>query len=178
MEDQTEVWKEIEGYEGIYEVSNLGRIRSLPRKGRKQIKVLCPSPNTDGYLLVQLRRDGKRKSCLVHRLVLGAFDPIIDTTLEGNHKDLDVTNNKLSNLEWCTPKENSEHYWVTADTSDRNTPKGEDHHLSVLNIDTVKEIRRLWDENIIKSKSEIGRLFGVGESTVRQVINRVTWKDV
>ena len=61
MVKEIEIWKEIEGYEGFYSASNLGRIKSLPRRGRKSEKILNPSPNTTGYLAVQLRKDGKRK---------------------------------------------------------------------------------------------------------------------
>jgi len=173
-----EEWKGIEGYEGIYSVSNLGRVKSLPRVGRKKELILVPTPNTGGYLTVQLRKEGGRKCFLVHRLVMQAFIPTQES-LEVNHKDFDITNNKISNLEWATPKENSEHYWRESNLEDRlPTPKGEEHHLSVLTRDAVLEIRRLWETKEVTNKSELGRMFGVKENTIRQVVNRITWKDI
>jgi hypothetical protein len=98
---------------------------------------------------------------------------------EVNHKDFDIANNKISNLEWVTPKENSEHYWRETNLEDRlPTPKRESHHLSVLTKENVLEIRRLWETKEVTNKSEIGRMFGVKENTIRQVVNRITWKDI
>lgn len=173
-----EEWKGIVDYEGCYQVSNLGRVKSLPRKWRLKEIVIKSSPNTVGYLIVNLYKDGKRKSFLVHRLVLQSFNPT-NSEMEVNHKDLNIVNNVLSNLEWCTPKENSDHYWNTADKEKRlPTPSGESHHLSRLDAAKVKEIRRLWEENIISNKSEIARMFGVADGTIRQILNKVTWKDI
>lgn len=173
-----EEWKDIEGYEGIYTVSNLGRVKSLPRRGRKSEKILSPSANTTGYLVVQLRKDNQRKSMLVHRLVMQAFSPVSEY-LEVNHKDFDITNNKLTNLEWVTPRENTDHYWTGANLEERlPTPKGENHHLAVVTAEIVKEIRRLWDTGEVTNKSLLAKMFGIGESTVRQIVNRVTWKDI
>ena|SRR6186713_240768 len=93
-----EVWKEIDGYEN-YSVSNLGRIR----KGNYIMSLV---DNGLGYKHLKLRRDGKRKSFYVHRLVMIAFSPIDFSGLEVNHIDHDKSNNKLDNLEWVTHKEN------------------------------------------------------------------------
>lgn len=173
-----EEWKEIKDYEGIYSVSNLGRVKSLQRVGRKSELILTPTPTTTGYLVVQLRKDKQRKSFLVHRLVMETFNPASEY-YEVNHKDFDITNNKISNLEWVTPKENSEHYWRESNLEDRlPTPKGELHHLSVLTKESVLEIRRLWETKEVTNKSELGRMFGVKENTIRQVVNRTTWKDI
>lgn len=103
-----EQWKSITGYEGLYEVSSLGRVRSL-WDGRLQIhrtKVLKPMKNKCGYLFVVLFKNGERKMFRVHRLVSEAF---IDNPLnkqEVNHKDEDKTNNRVDNLEWMTRNEN------------------------------------------------------------------------
>lgn len=175
---EEEVWKPIKGYENSYAVSNLGRVKSLPRKGRKQELILTPSPNTTGYLLVQLRKDNVRKSLLVHRLVMETFNPTTEL-YEVNHKDFDTTNNKISNLEWCTRLENSAHYWENTDLEARlPTPKGETHHLSVLTEELAMQIRELWDSGEVTNKTELGRMFGVKENTIRQVVNRVTWNSI
>lgn len=109
-----EIWKAIEGYEGKYEVSNLGRVRSLDRKvatvhsAMRTIKGKTLVPWTDkyGYLHVNLWCECKMKSQMVHRLVAGAFIPNPDNMPEVNHKDEDKQNNRADNLEWCNTRYN------------------------------------------------------------------------
>ena len=114
-----EKWKDIKGYENIYQVSNLGRIRSLDRIyvqpsrwGTSMLKkykgkVLNPTDNGNGYLIISLRDDNrKRKSFYVHRLVAEHFLDNPNNLPEVNHKDEDKTNNFVENLEWCTASYN------------------------------------------------------------------------
>ena len=101
-----EIWEDIEGYEGIYQVSSLGKVKSLNFNHTKKEKILKPFFNRDGYLSVNLYKEGKRKQYLVHRLVAKVFIPNPENKLEVNHKDEDKTNNKVENLEWVTSKEN------------------------------------------------------------------------
>ena len=111
-----EIWRNIEGYEGSYEVSNLGRVRSVDRcivmsDGRKQIKkgkMLAQVKRRRGqdYLSVGLWKNNRLKSCLVHRLVAKAFIPAVENKEFINHKDENQENNCVSNLEWCTALEN------------------------------------------------------------------------
>lgn len=108
-----EEWKDIEGYEGYYKVSNLGRIKSLPRfrgNGNKgycvKEKIRSAGKDKDGYLQVDLFLDKKRKMHKVHRLVAKAFIPNPDNLPSVNHKDEDKSNNVASNLEWCTQQYN------------------------------------------------------------------------
>ena len=111
-----EIWKDIKGYEGYYQVSNIGRVRSLDRyvattgnpSGRRLIKgkikkqTLKTCGRDDGYYYVMLSKNNTDKSYLVHRLVAEAFIPNIDNLPCINHKDEDKTNNNIDNLEWCT----------------------------------------------------------------------------
>lgn len=99
-----ERWAPVRGFEGLYEVSDLGRVK---RCG--SAKCLKPMPNTKGYPSVDLKDHGRRKYAVVHRLVAETFIPKPDNKPQVNHKDGDKTNNAVSNLEWCTGLENIRH---------------------------------------------------------------------
>lgn len=97
-----EIWRDIEGYEGRYQVSNLGNVRSLNYNHRGIVKNLRQAEMSGGYLLVELSTGGKGKTFLVHRLVASAFIPNPDNHPEVNHKDENKRHNNANNLEWCT----------------------------------------------------------------------------
>lgn len=107
---RTEIWRDIAGYEGLYQVSNLGRVKSLGN-GRtcKTSRILKFIKTKVGYLYVQLCKDGKRKGFRVNRLVAEAFIPNTDGKPEVNHIDEDKANNSVENLEWVWPKDNINH---------------------------------------------------------------------
>lgn len=179
MEPDVEIWKDIEGYSG-YQVSNLGRVKSLVKAYRRNEIILKGSPNTTGYILVQLYPKPKeRKSLLVHRLVMLTFqpNPVMDE-LEVNHIDLDTTNNKMSNLEWVTPKENKDHYLASDKFKNTvaNIPCGVDQHLSKLTEEQVLEIRKLYEANQHGSKKNLRNMFGVSEPCIRDILKGHTWK--
>ena len=100
-----EIWRPIEGYEGLYEVSNTGLIRSLDRfvgnRNRIKGKILSIKIEKNGYCSVALSKYGKMKRYLVHRLVAQEFIPNTEGLPQVNHKDEDKTNNRVENLEWC-----------------------------------------------------------------------------
>ncbi|MBI6042188.1 NUMOD4 domain-containing protein [Clostridium perfringens] len=102
-----EIWKDIEGYEGLYQVSNMGRVKSLNynRTGKERLMKL--SLKSTGYLIVKLCKEGKEKKYLIHRLVAIAFLDNPQGLPEVNHKDEDKTNNNADNLEWCNGEYNS-----------------------------------------------------------------------
>ena len=120
-----EIWRTAivngEVYEGLYKVSNLGKILSLNYRNTGKADLMTPSDNGHGYFQVGLRKNGETNWCLVHRLVAETFLPNPENKPEVNHKDEDKTNNfvflnedgsvdkEKSNLEWSTPKENSNH---------------------------------------------------------------------
>ena len=99
-----EQWKDISGYEGIYEVSNHGDVRNIV-SGR----TLCHRNNGNGYVRIELWKDHKGRKFYVHRLVAEAFIPKPEGCTEVNHKDLNRANNAVSNLEWVTSSENTRH---------------------------------------------------------------------
>ena len=105
-----EVWRTIVGYEGLYAISNMGRVKSLNYGRTGKEKILRPCKDKDNYLQVGLYKGGKPKWYTVHRLVLSTFNPCENMDeLQVNHIDENKENNNLSNLEWCTCKENCNH---------------------------------------------------------------------
>lgn len=110
-----EIWKDIKDYEGIYQISNLGRVKSMPRKiiykDKKHYKILPERvmswcDNGNGYKCVYLKKNGKRKIAYIHRLVANAFIENKENKKYINHKDYNPCNNRFDNLEWCSQKEN------------------------------------------------------------------------
>lgn len=104
-----EEWKDIANFEGLYQVSNLGRVKSLPKvgSGGHNGVILSPSKDKDGYLLVYLYASRKRVACKVHRLVAKAFIPNPYSFPQVNHKDEVKDNNCFTNLEWCSSSYNN-----------------------------------------------------------------------
>ena len=111
-----EIWKPIKNYEGCYEISNLGRVKSLSRqvKGGRTTEelILKPIKNSHGYLQVDLCLNGKMKHHKIHRLVAEAFISKDDDTKNTvNHKDYNKHNNCVDNLEWLSNRENVQDYF-------------------------------------------------------------------
>lgn len=117
MNATDETWKDIKDYEGMYQVSDLGRVKSLSRitkkKGgkisyRQPEKILSFYKTNTGYVMVHLYKDGKNKHNLVSRLVAQAFIPNPDNLPEVDHINHNLENNKPLNLRWCTPSQNKQ----------------------------------------------------------------------
>lgn len=96
-----EIWKDIEGYEGKYQVSNLGRVKSLLKNGVNRERIMKQQKDKDGYMRIKLRKSKTQKLYGVHRLVAFAFIPNENNLPMVNHKDEDKANNFANNLEWC-----------------------------------------------------------------------------
>lgn len=133
-----EVWRDIIGYEGLYQVSNIGNVKTLYREyspnGAKRFteeKILKSSKHL-GYLRVGLSCNGKFKTLLIHRLVALAFIPCVNNKLEVNHIDGDKSNNKINNLEWCNRNENLIHSFKNGLSKSR---KLEEHKMAKIVLD-------------------------------------------
>lgn len=172
-----EVWKDILGYEGIYQVSNFGKVKSLKRATKnqhgKQEIILKQRTHRDGYLRVNLKKEGKMKVQTVHRLVASAFLDNENNLVAVNHIDGDKTNNKLSNLEWCSIGENTKHAYKKglADAA-----RGQNSSRSKLRERDVERIYFLYFEKQIRPV-EIAKKFEVSRRCIEKIVNFETWTD-
>jgi len=135
-----ETWKAIEDYEGIYEVSDVGRVRVIVKRHSVSPHVLNPSSDRYGYKRVNLQVNSIRKGFAVHRLVAGAFIGYCPKDMEVNHKDGDKTNNHIGNLEYTTHVENIRHSFRELGRA-RTVPRGEDAGMAKLTYGKVTEIK-------------------------------------
>lgn len=145
----TEEWRDIVGYEGRYQVSNLGRVMTLGTgQTHKEKKILRTSTSHGRYLIVALTKDGKTKSHTVHRLVAMAFIPNEDETkTQLDHIDGDSFNNKVDNLRWCTGKENCQNPITLKRKSESKKGKLNPNHLSNLVGERREKFMRTIKEN-------------------------------
>ena len=114
-----EIWRDIEGYEGLYQISNLGNVKSLNYNKTGKEKILKNGKDRGGYLQVNLWKNGNGKNYLIHRLVAEAFLPNSDNKPEIDHINTNKTDNRICNLRWCTHKENSNNS-LTIDKMSKN----------------------------------------------------------
>lgn len=167
-----EKWKEIKGYEGYYEVSNMGNVRSMSRyvnhhRGGKRLMKGRPralGDNGNGYLFVPLTKEGRSKNTYVHRLVAEAFLIKSDKQFV-NHINGDKTDNRVDNLEWCTRRENMSH---AKENGLMNY--GEKHHNTRLTNIQAGEIRAMWHICGF-SMSKIAEIYNCSSSAVWRIVN-------
>lgn len=171
-----ERWKPVVGYEGIYEVSDRGRLKSLQRvimDGRLRRERFLEGSPSNGRILVNLSRDGTVEVKLLYRLVLEAFVGLCPSGMDACHfPDPDPKNNNLSNLRWGTPKENAK----DRDKHGR-TARGESHGCAKLTESDVRRIRKLVEKSGLTYK-QIGERFGVTTTPIFFIAKRKTWKHV
>lgn len=179
MQTQEEIWKDIIGFEGYYQVNPKGFVKSVSKKlpnknGFRTTKerIIANSDNGSGYFVCCLSKNNKRSSVLLHRIVAINFIPNPYNLPEVNHKDGDKSNNSVGNLEWCTRKENIEHSWK----NNLTTCIGEGHHNSKLDNNIVIDIRKKYASGDY-SYSKIAKELGINMFTVRNVVKRYTWNN-
>lgn len=178
-----EIWKDINGYNGMYQVSNLGRVKSLDRKrycGHKNSepqlikgRILKQRYDRAGYIRVKLSKNSTSKLVTLHRLLAVNFIDNPYNKPNVNHIDGDKSNNSLDNLEWCTQKENVQHSFKTGLSKAR---KGEKNNLSKLKENDIKEIRKLHRQKM--TQTEISKMFNVSIANISEIVNYKTWKEV
>ena len=158
-----ETWKSIAGYEGLYEVSDLGRVKSL-WYGKE--KILKPQKNTGGYLHVDLYKDGKVKHTLVHRIVADTFIPNPNNLKTVNHKDEIKSNNSASNLEWMSLEDN-----LNYGTHNKRVSEANINHPSLSK--KVKMLEKKTGELLatFPSTNEADRVTGIYKSCISECCN-------
>lgn len=160
-----EIWKDINGFEGLYKVSSLGRVKSLGNgkstcTNYKQERILKANIKKNGYVHIKLNKNGKRYYYSIHRLVADNFLINHENKREVNHKDGNKLNNELSNLEWVTTSENQKHaYQKCLQVAIKDKDNKQSISIVQLNLDGT--FVKKWD-SIKQVKREIGlNSFGI-----------------
>lgn len=171
--DITEVWKDIEGYEGLYAVSNYGRVKSLRRN-----TILKKRTTKDGYIKVTLTVNYKAKDFTVHRLVAKAFieNANAEKNSTVNHIDGNKENNHFSNLEWVDRKEQLYHAYKLGL---KKPMAGVDNPHHKLSEDDIRFIRSHYKRNSRDYNTvTLGKMFGVDNSIIGKVVHNTSYKNV
>jgi hypothetical protein len=174
-----EVWKDVNGYEGYYQISSHGNVKSIDRyvkhnhdrlriqKGRTIKQAL----NQDKYYCFSLSKDGNSKIVLTHRIVAKMFIENLNNYKIVNHKDGNKLNCNYWNLEWCTTQENTEHARIND-----LVPFGEKHGMSKLTDIQVNEIREKYKPNGVYSSYKLAKEYKVSRTLINLVVSKKIWK--
>lgn len=173
-----ETWKDIKGYEGIYQVSDCGRVKSFPRNGTRinTEKILHQSFTADGYKRVRLLHGEKDRTRTVHRLVAEHFIPNDNPKLTVNHKDGDKTNNRVENLEWVDRSEQMLHAYKLGL---KQSAKGTKNTQAKLTKEQVEYIRRVYKRQSTEFGTvALAKKFGVSNRVIGLICRGLSYKDV
>lgn len=146
---ELEEWRDIKGYKGLYQISNLGRVKNI-KSGRN----LMGGINSDGYYTVLLRKKLKAKSFKIHRLVAAAFISNPENKPQVNHKNGNKIDNKVTNLEWVTCKENVRHAWNNKLSKGKYREVG-NRAEKVIQMDLENKIINKY-ESVLKASEKTG----------------------
>ena len=170
MELNIEIFKRITGYEGLYEISNIGRVKSLKKYRSKRDIIMKPTINTCGYFIVTLCINGTKKIKRVNRLVAIEFIPNPENKPEVNHKEGNKLDNRDFMLEWTTAKENTQHSF---DNGLQVSRKGVKHHNTNLTESDVLSIR---SSKLLQK--ELAKIYNVRQQAISDIVNRRRWKHI
>ena len=181
---QQEFWKPVIGikgdlYDGYYEVSNLGRIKMLPRllrhsKGMRVSKEkIVTGTNAHGYKVVSFKKDGIKKMKNIHVLVAEAFiyNPSPEKFKIINHLNSDRADNRVENLEWCDHSRNAKH---AIEAGKLKITRGTQRSTAILNEDKVLAIKLLYKTGKF-SYWKLANMFDIGKTTIQGIINGTKW---
>lgn len=173
VKDMEEVWKDVPGFEGAYQISNHGRVRSIPRRGTRLKEIRTISYTRDGYARIRLIFKEKDVTVRIHRLVAEAFIPKVEGKDTVNHIDGNKLNNHAENLEWADRSEQMFHAY----SNDLKKPMcGETNGNAKLTAEQVEAIRK---EYVRYSKEHgtvaLGKKYGVNNSTIGAIVRGVTY---
>lgn len=175
-----EIWKDIKDFEGRYQISNLGRVKSLTRTitekntGKTYVlygKILKERHMSNGYIQACLCKNSKYTYKYVHRLVAQAFISNPNNLKQVNHIDCIKTNNSVKNLEWCSHLFNSKHA-----AQNGLFKRGENHHQTTLTDNQVKKIKTLLKKGL--TQVEIASMFKVSKNVINTINVQKTWKHI
>jgi hypothetical protein len=174
-----EIWKDVPSYEGYYQVSNFGLIKSLERivkykenhSGLRKEIILKSNITKGGYVHVTICINKINKTVKTHRLVAIAFIPNPEKKPSVNHINGIKHDNRVENLEWVTAKENTIHAYKT---KLKSGVKGEKSHLSKLKNEDVFKIKYLYNEGNY-SQLSLGKMFNVSQSQIYRIVKGINW---
>lgn len=171
------IWKKIPGY-SLYEISNYGEIKTFNWKNMGKEKIMKPALDAGGYLRTMLKRDsdGKIHTIKVHRLVAITFIDNPEDKPQVNHINGIRNDNRVSNLEWCTNKENIKHSFKIGLSSN----KGEKNPCATLTDEQVKEILSTYvfgkKGKVGMTKEQLAQKYNTTYSVIKRIVQRKTWK--
>lgn len=176
----TEIWKPVPGYEMLYEVSDLGRLRRVSTYGSRPKplnRIITPHRKWTGYVDYWLWSNGKPKRRIAHRLIWESFNGTIPSGLQINHKNGLKNDNRLENLEVVTVSVNMAHsFRVLGRPAPNNPNPGERNGSAKLTEAKVREIRKLFETGV--HKRQIAKMFGVTPENIHRIVTRRNWAHV